>query len=406
MKSTSIKKIIYRSYHFIAGAAIKCVPFPKQEIITDSKNLTICTELLLKQNINSVFIASSRSVHRNGLLDDLLTSLIKENIKYAIYEDIGANPTISNVENGLKIFKANNCKAIIMVGGGSPMDCAKAIGLRVACPNLSYKDMRSMLKITHRIPYTIAIPTTAGTGSESTVAAVISDPQNQDKYAIVSPFLMPHAVILDGSLTLLLSPQYTAYTGMDALTHAIEAYIGIMDTRASNIEALNACKLIFDNLEIAYNDSSNIKARNAMLLASNKAGFAFTRVYVGYVHAISHALSAMYNLGHGLTNAIILPYILEYYGSSIYKKMGEIARFSSIGPSEASDKELTEILIAKIKEMNNIFSIPDHIEEIKEADIEIIVKKALHEANPGYPVPKIMEKKDCTQILRDLKQSL
>lgn len=392
----SLKKVCYRTYHVVAGAAVKCIKFPGQNIISGTNALNGCADILEKRNIKSVFITCSKSVHKHGLMDGMLKGLEEKKIAYTIFEDINANPTVANVEAGLAIYKENNCEAIITVGGGSPMDCAKAIGLRISCPNLSYNDMRSMLKIHHRIPFTIAVPTTAGTGSESTVAAVISNPEKHDKYAIVSPFLMPHVVILDGNLTIGLSPEFTAYTGMDALTHAIEAYIGVMDTKLTSKEALEACKLVFEYLQTAYHHPDNLEARNQMLVASNKAGVAFTRVYVGYVHSLSHAMSALYNVGHGKTNATILPVMLDYYGSSIYKKMGEIARYCSIGSATASDRELTELLIDRIRKLNEEFSIPSCVEELKEEDIPTVVKKALKEANPGYPVPKIMDKSDCT----------
>jgi len=398
----SIKKAGYRIYHAVLGLGVRCLPFPKQEYISGGDSLKNCGEILAKQKIRSVLIVCSRSVHKHGLLDGMLESLRQNVIAYTIYEDINPNPTIKNVEDGLKLYKENNCEGIITVGGGSPMDCAKIIGLRAVCPKLSYKDMRSMLKINHRIPFMIAAPSTAGTGSESTAAAVISDPDNSDKFVVVSPNIIPHTVILDGTLTLGLSPAFTAYTGMDALTHAIEAYIGVIDIKETNNLALEACRIIFENIQTAYHHPENLEIRNQMLIASNKAGLAFTKVYIGYVHSISHALSAVYDVGHGKTIATVLPYVLEYYGESIYKKMGEIARYCNIGNADDSDEVLTKEVIARIRAINEESNIPPYVEELDAKEASHIADKALKEANPAYPVPKIMDKGDCVDIVRKL----
>lgn len=390
----------YRIYHGIVGIAVRCLKFPKQEMISGRNCLVKAAELVEKHSVKSVFITCSRSVHRNGLMDEMLALLEKKGIKYVIYEDINANPTVGDVDRGYEIYIENNCEAIITIGGGSPMDCAKGIGLRVTNPKLSYEDMRSMLKIRHRPPYTVAVPTTAGTGSESTAAAVISNPEKHDKYAIISPKLMPHAVILDAGLTAGLPKNMTAYTGMDALTHAIEAYIGVIDTKYTDKMALEAIRMIFEWLERACDEPQNLEARDKMLLASNKAGAAFTRVYVGYVHAVSHALSALYNVGHGKTNAIILPLMLEYYGEAVYSKLAQIARYCKI--EGTGDKELALTLISEIRDLNETLGIPSYVEELKEEDIPVIVRKVMHEANPGYPVPRILTYEEIAAFVRGL----
>ena len=400
----SVKKAGIRIYHFLAGAIVKRIPYPEQEIISSDGSLMASGGLLETAGVRSVLVCCSRSVHRNGLLNDMLADLEKRGISYQLFEDINPNPTVGNIDTGLSVYLENKCEGIIAVGGGSPMDCAKIIALRVSNPTLSYKDMRNMLKIRHRIPYMIAVPTTAGTGSESTVAAVISDPEHHDKYVVLSPLLMPHAVLLDEGLTRGLSPAFTAYTGMDALTHAIEAYIGVMDEKNANAEALEACRLIFENLQTAYHEPENAEARRNMLIASNKAGIAFGRIYIGNIHAISHALSALYNVGHGKTNAILLPKMLSFYGPCIYKKMGDIARYcglcDSSADSEKNNEELTRLLIERIKNLNGEFDIPEYVEELCEEDIPLIVGKALHEANPAYPVPKILNHRECTEFVK------
>lgn len=404
----SVKKAGYRTYHAVAGAAVKAIKFPDQNIITGEGTLAQAADLFAEQGCTSVFVACSRSVHKHGLLDAVLEGLDGKGIRHIIYEDIHPNPSTDDVEMGFALYKQNRCDAILAVGGGSPLDCAKAIGLRAVCPKLGYREMKNMLRINRRLPFMVAVPSTAGTGSESTVAAVISNHDNHEKYAIVSPNLMPHCVILDPVLLAGLPAGLTASTGMDALTHAIEAFIGTMNYSDADREALDAIKMIFESLEFSVDNPGDLAAREKMLVASNKAGYAFTREYVGYVHSFSHALSAMYDVPHGRTNAILLPVILDYYGESIYAKMAEISRYvgfaAEFSEGEATDENLTKDLIARIRALNVKFGIPDYVEELKNRDVRTIVHKSLAEANPGYPVPRIMNYDEGCAIMKAVKK--
>ncbi len=262
--------------------------------------------------------------------------------------------------------------------------------------------MKHMSKIKKAMPFFIAVPTTAGTGSESTVGAVITDTTVHSKYAVLSMFLMPSCAVLDEELTLELPKDITAYTGVDALTHAVEAYIGMFGTDYTNQEALKAIKMIFENLEKVYLQGNNLELRKNMLIASNHAANAFTRAYTGYVHTISHALSAIYDVGHGKTNAIILPYMLKYYGKSIENKLAEIAVYTGLGTKGEGQTILANKVIDKIQKMNECMNIPCKIEELKEKDIKVIVNKALKEGNPAYPVPKIMNHEEMEKVIKEM----
>jgi alcohol dehydrogenase class IV len=306
------------------------------------------------------------------------------------------------VEEGYALYIQNQCQAIIAVGGGSPLDCAKIIGVKATNHNLSYEKMKRIYPITSPMPPFFAIPTTAGSGTESTIAAVISEPATHRKYAISSPLLMPSHVVLDPMLTLSLPNHITSTTGMDALTHAIEAYLGTIGTKYTDRQALKALKIIFNNLVSGYIDGSNVKVRAKLLYASNYAANAFTRALVGYVHSISHAISALYDVPHGLANAVILPYVLEYYGTSIYKKLARIAIYTEIGKAGQKEDVLAKLVIQRIKEMNETIGISTKIPQIRKEDIPTIVNKALKEANPLYPVPKIMDTRDCEKLLLKL----
>ena len=285
-------------------------------------------------------------------------------IPYFIYDKTVANPTTENVAEALDIYRENGCTAIIGFGGGSSMDCAKAVGARAAKPKQPLSKMKGILKVRKRLPLLIAIPTTAGTGSETTLAAVITDAKTRHKYAINDFPLIPRYAVLDPKVTVSLPPSITASTGMDALTHAVEAFIGNSTTYGTRQNALLAVRLIFDNIDIVYNDGKNVDARRNMLHASFYAGCAFTKSYVGYVHAIAHSLGGEYNVPHGLANAVILPLVLESYGSRIHKKLHKLAVGAGISTPETPVDESASAFIQAIKDMKQRFNIGIHIPEI------------------------------------------
>ncbi|MBR0537430.1 MAG: iron-containing alcohol dehydrogenase, partial [Clostridia bacterium] len=253
-----------------------------------------------------------------------------------------------------------------------------------------------------KIPPLFAVPTTAGTGSETTIAAVVSNPKTHEKNAINDPRLRPVMAVLDPSLTVGLPPHITSTTGMDALTHAVEAYIGRSNTKGTRAAAEKATRLIFDNLEEAYKNGKNIEARENMLNASYLAGIAFTRAYVGYVHAIAHNLGGTYGTPHGLANAVILPYVLDYFGESAYKPLAKLADIGGLDTAALDDEGKAKLFIEKVREMNKNMNIPEKFDMIREEDIPTIAERALKEGNPLYPVPKIMNMEECVALIHQL----
>ncbi|MBR5262689.1 MAG: iron-containing alcohol dehydrogenase [Clostridia bacterium] len=357
--------------------------------------------LVKSKGVNNVLIVTDKGLMSLNLLDSLFENLDKQNIKYTVYDGVQPNPSIENIEEARRIYLKNNCEGIIAFGGGSPMDCAKVAGARVSNPNSTVSQMRGLLKVFKKLPPFFAVPTTAGTGSETTLAAVVSNMQTHEKYAINDPKLRPKYAVLDPELTTGLPKKITSTTGMDALTHAVEAYIGQSGVASTDDYAEKATKLIFENLEKAYEDGKDIEARENMLVASFYAGMAFTRAYVGYVHAIAHNLGGLYGTPHGLANAVILPHVLEYYGETAYAKLAKLADI--VGISGANDKEKAEKFIDEIKRMNKDMDIPEHFDFIKDEDIPTIVARALKEGNPLYPVPKIMDTADCTKVVKAIR---
>ena len=354
-----------------------------------------------KDGFHKVLVVTDAVLMKLGALNGLFAAMDEAGIAYTIYDKAEPNPTDIHVNNGVDLYKASGCECMIAFGGGSPMDCAKAAGARVMNPNQSVSQMRGELKIRHKLPPFFAVPTTAGTGSETTLAAVVTNMQTHEKYAINDPKLRPKYAVLDPELTTGLPQKITSTTGMDALTHAVEAYIGLSGTKSTNDYAEKATKLIFENLETAYNDGKNLQARENMLVASFYAGMAFTRAYVGYVHAIAHNLGGIYGTPHGLANAVILPHVLEYYGDTAYEKLAKLAEIVGIGGYSQADKAMN--FIDAIKEMNRNMNIPEHFDFIKDEDIPTIVERALKEGNPLYPVPKIMDAKDCEKVIKAVR---
>lgn len=349
-------------------------------------------------------IVTDKGIVQNGLVASVEKVLQAAGLSYAVYDNTQPNPTVANVEEALALYKKNNCNGLIAIGGGSSMDCAKALGARIAYPRKTLNQLKGILRVQRRLPVLIAIPTTAGTGSEVTLAAIITDSEKHDKYALMSFPLIPHYAVLDASLTYSLPPHLTATTGMDALTHAVEAYIGRSTTKETRRLALEATRLVFENIKTAYADGHNHTAREAMLHAAYKAGVTFSKSYVGYVHAVAHALGGQYGTPHGLANAVILPYVLEAYGESAHKKLHELAVAAGISADGDSHKEGAEKFIRAVKKLNADMNIPEKLPNIRKEDIPSMAKHAEKEANPLFPVPKLMTAKELEQFFYQISE--
>ena len=397
-----IKKCYYRINQRILMLAMCFFNWKEPSLLEGEGAVLKLPKLIKDKGLKKVLVVTDKGLMNLHMLDPLFKELEKEKIEYAIYDDVKPNPTIPNIEACKELYLENKCEGIIAFGGGSPMDCAKAAGARVVKPKQSVRQMRGYLKVHKRLPPFFAIPTTAGTGSETTLAAVVTDPETHEKNAIADIVLRPKYAVLDPTLTIGLPPHITSTTGMDALTHAIEAYIGKSNVKSTIRYSEEAVKLIHANLEKAYTNGKDIEARNNMLKASFLAGCAFTRAFVGYVHAIAHNLGGLYNVPHGLANAIILPYILKWYGKCIHKKLAKLADLINLTDKGLTNEEKANAYINEIINMNKRMNIPDKFDCIKEMDIPILIKRALKEGNPGYPVPKIMDEKECEKLLRQM----
>ena len=394
------KALWCRTYQATFKMLLPVLPYREPQILKDYNELVFEFK---RTSVERCLLVTDAGLRKLGLTNDLEYTLKQHGIQVFVYDGTVPNPTTKNVADGLVMYLMNNCQALIGFGGGSPMDCAKAIGARVANPKKSLVKMKGVLKVGKKLPPLVAIPTTAGTGSETTLAAVITDEETRHKYAINDFPLIPKYAILDANLTVGLPGKVTSTTGMDALTHAVEAYIGRSTTHRTRECSKQAVKLIFENLETAYKDGGNLEARQNMLHAAHLAGLAFTKSYVGYVHAIAHSLGGKYNTPHGLANAVILPYMLKRYGKTIYKKLYQLGVYAGLFDNNISYQESAELFIKKIEELNKNMDIPTHL-KIEEADIDELAATAEKEGNPLYPVPKLLTKEQLKEIYLQIKE--
>ena len=393
------KQIYCRTFQMAFRIMLPLLPYREPTILKTNSDVV---NTLGEQNKTNVFFVTDKNIRGLGLTNPLEEELIKNNINVTVFDEVMPNPTVSAVENAYAKYLENNCDSIIALGGGSVIDLAKTVGARVSHPNKSVNKMKGLLKLTKALPLFVAIPTTAGTGSETTLAAVITDDKTHHKYAINSFPLIPHYALLDYNLTLGLNKRITATTGLDALTHAIEAYIGRSTTKLTRQASLDSIKLIYENLETVCNDPKNKEARFNMLKASYLAGVAFTRSYVGYVHAVAHTLGGKYGVAHGFANAVILPVVLKKYGESAYEKLFEIAQHLNLTNDCDTTATGAYKVIAWIENLNKNFEIPTTIKELKEEDIEELSILADKEGNPLYPVPCLMDEKELQEIYKEL----
>ena len=368
-----------------------------QNIMVGRGSLAKLPEAAKQLGGSHAFIISGPHLTKMGLVGKVSDSLAAAGFAVDAFTETEGNPSTDTVEKAAAAYKASGADFIVAFGGGSPMDAAKAAAARLARPDRPLSQLVGLLKVRRRIPPLIAVPTTAGTGSETTIAAVVTG-SDHHKYAISDLCLIPRYAILDPVLTVGLPPHITAETGMDALTHAVEAYLSrFYNTKQTHLLAENAVVTIFTHLERAYRDGTSLPDRAAMLQASFDAGAAFTRASVGNVHAIAHTLGGLYGVPHGLANAVLLPLVLEDYGKAACPCLARLAAL--VGLKGESEESLAKAFIAEIRAMNARMGIPDRFDCIRKEDIPLMATWAAQEANPVYPVPVIYDEARFARVI-------
>lgn len=393
-----------RGFQAVMKIAMYCLPWRVPKLLHGAGAVKKLPDAIKRKKFNCVLIVTDKVLRELHLLDGMIEAMEKVNLDYVIYDGVAPNPTDVNVEDGVRLYQQHHCDCMIAFGGGSAMDCAKGIGARIARPGKSVDKLQGLLRVLRPIPTIFTVPTTAGTGSETTIAAVITDSKTHHKASMNDICLMPKYAVLDPELTIGLPPHVTAATGMDALCHAVEAYTNrVYNTKLENDMCRKAVKLIYDNLFDVYRDGSNLHARQNMQQAAFYAGRAFTRGCVGYVHAIGHTLSGLYGTPHGLAMAILLPHVMRAYRSAAWEKLAELCDVCGIEAEEDSVQAKAEAFIRWIEDMKEKMNIPLYPEMIQEKDINQIVEWAFREGNPLYPTPVTWTKKDFKEFIQSLK---
>jgi alcohol dehydrogenase class IV len=391
-----------RSVQQLMRMVAKIIRIPEPKVYLGHKIFHNIIDILRYHDLRRVLLVTDQNIIQLKLIEPLITLFNQQKIEYFLYQDTQVNPTIVNLEEAKTSYLKHQCQVIIGLGGGSVMDCAKGAGALIASGK-KVQQLRGLLKVRKKPPMMIMVPTTAGTGSEATVAVVVSNTKTKEKFAISDPVLVPQYAILDSALTMGLPPQLTATTGMDAMTHAIEAFLGNSVTPFSLKAAKKALQLIHQHLISSYQHPQDEVSRRGMLEASYQAGLAFTRSYVGYVHAVAHTLGGFYQVPHGLANAIILPHVLELYGKSIHHKLAMMADWLSLTSLDAPSvvkakafKEWLNLHLSSMRITNTLQGI------IRKEDIPWMVKRAQQEVSPFYPVPIYLH----SQVLTHLYETL
>lgn len=399
-----LRNMIHHSTIAISKQLIKMMPQNKPVLLLGKgASLELCTAIS-QLGVKKLLIVTDATLIDLNLHRAIVDQLEKYGIETIIYDGVEPDPSYHHVNDGLTLLKQYQCDAILALGGGSPIDTAKIISA-CASNNKPVEKLIGLFKVRKPCMPLFVIPTTAGTGSEATVAAVVSDPKTHMKKQIIDTKLIPTMAALDPELMIALPPPITAATGIDALTHAIEAYISVNATLETNQYAITAVKLIFDNLPKAYKNGDDIHARQAMALASHYAGLAFSKASLGYVHAIAHNLGASYQTPHGLANAIVLPLVLDFSKKASVSQLATLAAAIRDTDPHQPEHVLAQQFIDDVRLLKRTLGLPEKLDALEEKDISSIAQQAIQEAYCHYPAPKLMNIKQCESILRSLTPS-
>ncbi len=392
-----------RTYNTVMDKAMPLldVIYPGTKLVSGVGSSKQIPSLLKNLNVTKVMVVTDENVLKL-VAAPIIDTIKASGIGVEIYSGVEENPSVTTVNEIQKQYLGTGCNGILAIGGGGPMDASKAAGARIVKPHQSVNSMAGLFKVLRKLPPIIAVPTTSGTASEMTMGAVISDHDAHHKYAIMDKSLEPAIAVLDPELTVTLPPLYTATTGIDALTHAVESYVTwAYNTPETQKNAEDAVVLIFKSLEKAFKDGSDIDAREDMLMASYKAGLAFNRTGVGYVHAIAHAMGGLYNTPHGLANSVILPIVLDDYGETVHPQLARLAELTGV-KTDGSNAEKANAFIREIRDMNKRMGLPEGFSFIKQMDYPQIISWALKEGNTTYPVPVIYDKARMKRVLNKI----
>lgn len=375
---------------------------PEKPLTFSGKGAMIkLADLMVRSGSKRPLVVTDSFLLKNGMLENLLDFLKNEGCEATVYDGIIPNPTFAVVEEGVAAIRKGQCDSVFAVGGGSAIDAAKVMA-SASTSKKPLDKLAGILKVDQPLLPFYVVATTSGTGSEVTTAAVISDTKTHKKTFFVDPKYMPVAAAFDTDLLVSLPGPMTAGTGMDALTHAIEAFTSRARTPGTDRDAATAIRLIMEFLPVAYANPGDERAREMVALGSFLAGNAFTRAGLGYVHAISHQISAHYNTPHGLANAILLPRVLRFNKDACSERFAELERMLQGNADRSYAQDQAQQFIDRVDALAETVGIPVNLDEVQQKDFASITKDALAEARSSYAVPKVMRKGDVTKILQSV----
>jgi alcohol dehydrogenase class IV len=401
-----LQLLAYRFVKPFMKPVSRLVAIPRPVLFVGPGSTARLCQLIAGSGAKRVLIVTDGVLARLGIVEPARRALSDAGIDVAVFDGIVPDPTHDVLDRGLAAVRAQGSDSVLAIGGGSSIDAAKIIAAMATTGKTSAK-LVGMLKVNQPPLPLYAVPTTAGTGSEVTVAAVVTDPVAHVKSVVIDPKLVPVAAALDAEMMKGMPGPITAATGMDALTHAVEAYVNRWPHAETPAFCRSAVKLIFRNLPRAYADGGDLEARESMALASLYAGLAFTRAYVGYVHAFSHKLGGVYGVPHGLGNAIVLPYVLDFLKDAPYAeaRLAELAVAIGAGSASEPGPVLAQRFVDRVRELNRTIGIPEKVAPLRAEDIGLVARAAMVEAHRDYPVPKNMSLAEAEALLgRCLKQ--
>ena len=371
---------------------------------------TSCDELcdmVINEGSTNVFIVTDAVLNKLGIPAKVTDYLDAKNISYKVYDGITPDPTFKVIEEGLRQSVDAKCDSIIAIGGGSVIDAAKMIAMSQG-NNCKPKQLIGILKARKPSVPLYCIPTTAGTGSEATLGAVVSDDKTHQKALSIDPRMVPLAAAIDPVIMKGMPAHITADTGIDVLTHALEAWMSANASVETDYYAASAVKSVMQYLPIVYKDGGNLKAREEMGIAAHYGGIAFNKAGLGYVHAIAHQLGAHYSIPHGRANAIVLPYVLDVNRQATKKRLAELARKTGMvkaGQASSSDSDIADHLIAQVRSLIETLNIDPTVKGMETSDFDSMTKAAAKEVSDTYAVPTYLSASEIKAILIKIKQA-
>ena len=383
------------------------IPIRRPMLFVGESSCDELCDMLINEGSTNVFIVTDAVLNKLGIPAKVTDYLDSKNIRYKVYDGITPDPTFKVVEEGLRISIDAKCDSIIAIGGGSVIDAAKMIAMSQG-NNCKPQQLIGILKARKPSVPLYCVPTTAGTGSEATLGAVVSDDQTHQKALSIDPRMVPLAAAIDPVIMKGMPAHITADTGIDVLTHALEAWMSANASVETDYYAASAVKSVMQNLPVVYKDGGNLKAREAMGIAAHYGGIAFNKAGLGYVHAIAHQLGAYYSIPHGRANAIVLPYVLDVNRQASKKRLADLARKTGMlkdGQAGKSDAVIADHLIAQVRELIATLNIDPTVKGMKTTDFDSIAKAAAKEVSDTYAVPTYLSASEIKSILTKIQQA-